>query len=143
MNYGIDSDSDNVWGWITSKSRKCHICRIRERDEPLLQFGDYVYLCTICNTGKAKNPKWGFNDAWRERYAEKHRKANLNHICGYCGGKDILTDIFGEDHPNPLTLYNGRLECEYCQYDRKIATPRHKALEQTAGACCIIQYYLS
>lgn len=135
-------DSPYGEGWKKAQARKCHICRIREREEPLIQFGDYVYLCTICNTNKAKNRNWSFNDAWRERYAQKYRKANLNHTCGYCGGKDIITDIFGKDHPNPVKPYWGILECEYCEYDRKIATPRHRALMQVTAAHCVISYHL-
>src|SRR5215510_14261224 len=104
---------------------RCNICRIKEQDGPLIMFGEYVYLCDICNQARRNHtPDWTLTKAWAVRYARKRT------YCYYCHTSDTLLDYKGDKHPVSFKRYNGQLECEFCQYERTVAAPRREAFAQ-------------
>lgn len=107
-----------------STERSCQICHIR--NEPLVQLGDFVYLCSLCNSKRGQH--WSFGEAWKYRYSHGYQsrsKRERSDRCYYCGSLNYLVDIFDRKHPNLMHRYQGHYECAYCKYDRTVVQPRH------------------
>ena len=121
---GVERGFRDMSEYYQAKRRQaCEICKVGGDQEALLQFGDYVWLCTLCNSHR-KDKAWTFTSAWDWRRKEKLRRQR----CSFCGSPPVLVDINGDEHPNPFHKYGGRQECQYCEYDRTVAEPRHRLL---------------
>lgn len=98
-----------------------------------MQFGDFVYLCSLCNSHRGK--LWSFSEAWKFRYANGYKSKRVGDRtdkCYYCNNFDYLVDIFGKKHPNLFHWYRGHRECAYCKYDREVVVPRHEKTISTS-----------
>jgi hypothetical protein len=105
---------------------KCYVCCIRETDDLLYQYGDYVYYCTVCNPHKSEKD-WTLTRAWAVR---KNGKQEIKKIekqlrrCFFCHTPEIIIDCSNKEHNVILAEYWGELECEFCKYEREVAKPR-------------------